>query len=256
VTKAAGVAASARRAIVAVPLPGPLRRAVFVRRVNRFVARLRLEDSRALIYAHLPNSGRMTELLVPGAVVLVHPATGAGRRTRGTALLVRHRGQWVGLDATLPNRLLAAALRRGALPPLPRPTAWRQEVRLRGERIDFVLQAGASTWLLETKSCNRVEAEEARFPDAPTARGVRHLQALARAARKGARAAVVWFVQRPDARVLRVDAAADAALARAAAHAARAGVLLVAYTCRVDPTAVSVWRRIPVIVGAAGGPGR
>jgi len=42
-----------------VPLPGPLRRAVFVRRVNRFVARLRLEDSRALIYAHLPNSGRM-----------------------------------------------------------------------------------------------------------------------------------------------------------------------------------------------------
>lgn len=251
----AGVASSARRGPIAVPLPRPLRRAVFVRRINRFAASLRLEDSRALIYAHLPNSGRMTELLVPGAVALVHLTRRGARRTHGTMVLIRHRGQWVGLDATLPNRLLAASLRCRPLPPLPEPAAWRQEVRLRGVRIDFVMQAGAITWLVEAKSCNRVESGEALFPDAPTARGARHLLALAQAAGQGMRAAVVWFVQRPDARALRVDAAADPALARAAARARRAGVVLVAYTCRVSPRAISVWRRIPVRVATAARPG-
>jgi sugar fermentation stimulation protein A len=197
----------------------------------------------------------MTELLVPGAVALVHLARAAARRTRGTVVLIRHGGRWVGLDATLPNRLLAASLRGGPLPPLPTPTAWRREVRLGGVRIDFAMRAGVSTWFVEAKSCNRVESGEALFPDAPTVRGTRHLLALAQAARRGARAAVVWFVQRPDARALRVDAAADPALARAAAYARRAGVLLIAYTCRVDPSAVSVWRRIPVSVGTAKRPG-
>lgn len=238
---------------VSLLLPQPLHPVTFLRRVNRFAAVTRLAGRGQEVYVHLPNSGRMSELLVPGALGLAHleAAAGAGqRRTRGTLLLVRHADRWVGVDARTPNRLFEAAAACGGLGPIARVTAWRREVRLGPDRLDFLVTTDRGTWLVETKSCNRVERGVALFPDAPTSRGSRHLRLLARVARRGRRAALVWFVQRADARVLRPDRAADPAFADAAAAAARARVRFLAYTCRVTPQRIAVLGRIPVgIVG-------
>ncbi len=217
---------------------------VIVRR-NRFAVDVR--RGRRRLRLHLPNPGRMEELLVPGARGLAVLAPTRGRRTAGTLLLVRHRGRWVGMDARLPNRLFEEALRQGALAPFRGYLRWRREVALRGSRIDFVLEGPAGRCLVETKSCNRVDHGVALFPDAPTARGAAHLRLLARAASGGRRAAVVWFVQRDDARTLRPFAEVDPQFAQAVAQAARAGVELYAYRCRVTPQAVTVGRAIPVI---------
>ncbi|MDR7485426.1 MAG: DNA/RNA nuclease SfsA [Armatimonadota bacterium] len=234
-----------RRGTIGVLLPQPLHPAVFERRANRFAARLRLKDSRR-IYAHLPNSGRMTDLLVPGARCLIHVVPASGRRTHGTMCLVRHGGRWVGLDARLPNVVFEAMLQAGGSPPFTRVRSWRREIRVDGARIDFALATADGTWLVETKSCNRVEGGVALFPDGPTARGTRHLEALTRAARRGIRTAVVWFVQRADARRLQPDADSDPAFTAAAAAAARAGVRFYAYLCRPTPKRVTVHRLIPV----------
>jgi len=103
-------------------------------------------------------------------------------------------------------------------------------------------------WLVETKSCNRVEDDVALFPDAPTARGARHLRALAHAARHGQRAAVIWFVQRDDARLLQLDAHADPDLVAAAREAHRVGVRFSAYLCKVTIRRIVVREAIPVEV--------
>ncbi|MCS7173961.1 MAG: DNA/RNA nuclease SfsA [Armatimonadetes bacterium] len=213
-----------------------------MRRLNRFAAEVEVRGDVRTV--HLPNSGRMEELLVRGAAVRVHP-TGS-RRTWGTLLLVRHHRRWVGLDSHLPNRLWEEACRAGGLPPVVGVQIWEREVRLDGERVDFQVQTKWGIWLVETKSCNRVANGVALFPDAPTARGARHLRLLARLARRGTRAAVVWFVQRDDAVRLRLDPLADPDLATAGGQAVRAGVVLCAYRCRVDLRAVRVQDPIPV----------
>ncbi|MDR7416884.1 MAG: DNA/RNA nuclease SfsA [Armatimonadota bacterium] len=229
---------------LSLPLPQPLLPGRFLRRVNRFAAEVEVEGD--IRRVHLPNSGRMEELLVPGAAVRVHP-TGSSR-TWGTLLLVRHRRRWVGLDSHLPNRLWEEACRAGGLPPVVGVRTWEREVRLQGERVDFRVRAADGIWLVETKSCNRVLRGVALFPDAPTARGARHMRLLERLARQGTRAAVVWFVQRDDAIRLRLDRTADPDLAEAGARAARAGVVLCAYRCHVDPRTVRVRDPIPVEV--------
>lgn len=233
----------------AISFPTGMACVTLVRRVNRFAVSARAADGRRL-YLHLPNSGRMEELLRPGARGLAHlGVAGTARRTVGTLLLVRHKRRWVGLDARMPNRLFEAALRAEALPPFRGYRRWRREVRFGAGRIDFVLEGRGRTLLVETKSCNRVDGGIALFPDAPTARGARHLLELARALEPGRRAAVVWIVQRDDARVLRPFAEADPRFADAVRTAAAGGVALLAYTCRVTARRMVLLRRIPVEVG-------
>jgi len=161
---------------------------------------------------------------------------------------VRHRGRWVGVDSRLPNHLFEAGLASRALAPFARATGWRREVPFGPGRVDFVLHEAGRLRLVEVKSCNKVERGIALFPDAPTTRGARHLETLARAGRRGVRGSVVWVVQRSDASRLRLDRAADPEFAEAAARAAAAGVKLYAYACRVGPRAIAVLRPIPVEV--------
>ncbi len=227
--------------------PQPLVPVRVVGRANRFAVWARA--GRRRLYLHLPNPGRMAELLRPGAAGLAHLHAGAGRRTRGVLLLVRHRGRWVGMDARLPNALLAAALRARLLPPFRRYDRWRAEARVGGSRFDFVGDGPSGRLVVEAKSCNLVERGVALFPDAPTARGARHLRELARIARRGTRAAVVWFVQRDDASALRPYDEADPVFARAVREAARAGVRPYAFACRMSPQGATVLRRIPVRLG-------
>jgi len=229
---------------VEVPFPRPLLAGQFVCRLNRFAALVRVGGE--LWTVHLPNSGRMQELLVAGARVRVQP--GPLARTRGKLLLALHHGRWVGLDSHLPNRLWERAMRCGGLPPVVGVRGWEREVQVGSERLDFRVRTDRGVWFVEVKSCNRVEGGVALFPDAPTQRGARHLLALARRARRGGRAAVVWFVQRDDATSLHLDPS-DPLLVAAAARARLAGVRLVAYTCTLSPAGAAVGRRIPVRLG-------
>lgn len=236
-----------RCARVVVLFPQPLARVRVVSRANRFAVWARAGGRR--VYLHLPNPGRMAELLRPGAAGLAYLGGGGEKRTRGVLLLVRHRGRWVGMDARLPNALCAAALRAGLLRGFRRYRRWRAEVRVGGSRFDFVGTGPSGRIVVEAKSCNLVSGGVALFPDAPTARGARHLLDLARVARRGTRAAVVWFVQRDDASVLRPNEETDPHFARAARVAARAGVRFYAFACRMSPAGATVLRRIPVRLG-------
>src|SRR5690606_16001971 len=141
----------------------------FIQRLNRFAARVEGPGGEAL--AHVPNSGRMTELLVPGAPVLLSPApAGSPRKTPYDLTLVRYQGKWVGVDARFPNILFAEALAAGQLEAFRGLAVAQREVRWGTSRFDFLLSGGNRSCLVETKSVNLVEGGTAMFPDAPTAR--------------------------------------------------------------------------------------
>lgn len=249
-----------------VPLPEDLTRVHIVKRRNRFAVEARVDvqnrvretkpapsravsDESGQLLLHLPNSGRMQELLVPGTPALAALDGGGARKTDGTLLLVYYNERWVSVDARMPNKLFERCLIGEFFPMFRDYDQWRAEVAWRQGRIDFMLRSSDDSvppLLVETKSCNLVEDGLALFPDAPTERGARHLRELIEAVQDGYRAAVVWFVQRDDAHRLAPYREADPAFADAVADARTAGVELHAYRCRVSPEGIEVLDEIPV----------
>ncbi len=229
----------------------PLVPAVFVQRDNRFRATVRLKDGR-LVAAHVPNSGRLHDLFVPGRPVWVHPAPRPGRKTPYDLLLVQMPTALVSVDARLPNPLFREAWQAGLFADwLPAAEPWqvRAEPASPGGRLDFCLRharTGQRVWV-ETKSVTLVERGVAMFPDAPTARGRRHLEELAQRVAQGERAAVVFVVQREDAHAFRPHPTADVAFPDALRAAARAGVEVYAYACQVTLAEITIHRRIAVL---------
>ncbi len=219
---------------------------ILIGRANRFAADVSVASGP--VRAHLPNTGRMRELLVPGAPVRLRPEPGSARRTPYDLVQVFAFGRWVGLDARTPPAVAVEAQRAGLLAGLEGYPTVHREVGLGASRIDLRFEGPEGVCWAECKSVNRVEGGLALFPDAPTARGSRHLRELAAVVAPGVRAAVVFVVQRDDATALAPFTAADPAFAAALAEAAAAGVEPYAVACAVDETGLHPLRPIPVLV--------
>lgn len=226
----------------------PLVRGTLLRRYKRFLADVMLEDGRE-VTTHCANSGAMTGLNQPGTTVWLEPMEGPKRKLGFAWRLVELDGAgFVGIDASLPNRLVAEALAAGAIPRLAGYARVRPEVRYgEASRVDFVLSGeGRPDAYLEVKNVHfQRQRGLAEFPDAATARGVRHLRELAAVAAAGHRAAMLYVVQRADCASLRLAADRDPAYAAASSAARTAGVEILAHAVRIDPTGIWIDRELP-----------
>ncbi|EEG77830.1 sugar fermentation stimulation protein [Dethiobacter alkaliphilus AHT 1] len=219
---------------------------VFVRRLNRFVAEV--EYGGQLWQAHIATSGRLGELLVPGAEVLLEKSAKKNRRTAYSLRVVRYQGVWVSIDAQIPNRLVAKGLQEGLLPPFAECEFIRSEPAYAGGRFDFLLSDAGQATYVEVKSVTLVEEKVGLFPDAPTERGRRHLQHLGELAKGGCRCAVIFVIQRDDAEAFTPNERTDPAFAGELRQAVAHGVEAFAYRCQVRPAGITLTESVPVLV--------
>lgn len=226
----------------------PLIWATFHERQNRFAAQVDLAGkSSSRVSVHIPSSGRMRELLYPGAPVGLLAAQGPERTTAYDLVLARHEKLWVSVDTRVPNQLIREAWEAGELPEFASYTNLKPEVTFGVSRFDFLL-AGPVHCYLEVKSVTLVHDGMAMFPDAPSQRGARHLMELARVVEAGEKAAVMFVIQRPDAQRFSPNREGDPHFADALEYAARAGVKVLARKCRVDESGVYLEERVAVEV--------
>jgi sugar fermentation stimulation protein A len=231
-------------------------KAAFIARPNRYVVHARLEDG-SVVRAHCADPGRLRELLVPGATLYLSPANAPERRTQYDLRFVEAQsdGTLVSLDTSLPNKVVALGLARQFFPQFGGEYSVRGEVFMPCEsagsvrsRADFMVEGPdvGRCWI-EVKSVTLVESGIARFPDAPTERGRRHVHELTEIVRRGIdRAAVLFVAQRPDAVELRPNWDTDRAFAEALITASAAGVEVSAYTCALTLQGITLKSRIPV----------
>jgi len=220
--------------------------ALFVRRLNRFAVSVMLSGRE--VTAHLVNSGRLRELLVPGSRVGVVYAARPGRKTDYTLVMTEARpGLWVSADARLPNTLFRNAFYEGRLDRFGAYTSLQAEKAVGASRLDFVLQGGSQDCFVEVKSVTLVQNRLALFPDAPTERGRKHVRELTSLVRSGYDAAVVFIVQRPDADAVMANREADKEFYTCLNQAQCAGVSIIGYRCVTGPSCVSIEKEIPVI---------
>jgi sugar fermentation stimulation protein A len=218
----------------------------FVRRLNRFL--VEVEAGGDVHQAHLPNAGRLNELLRAGAPAALCPVLKTGRRTRFDMAMVESGGVWVSCDARLPAALVVEALEKGGIPGFEGYSRWRREIPFHTSRFDLLLSGVRGLCIVECKSVTLVVDGAALFPDAPTQRGERHLRTLARAPRQGLEAAIVFVVQRPDAESLRPNREDDERFAAAYEAAHKSGVKLLACCCETSFGEISIVRQIPVAI--------
>ena len=223
-------------------LPQPLPRAIFKKRLNRFLGLAELNSNEVEVY--IPNPGRLQELLIPGATIYIHEKTKPGRKTRFDLILVEDEGVLVSIDSRIPNRLFEEALKQGTLKRFEGFHVEAREFQLDDSRIDFLL-GGPRLMLVEVKSCTLVEGDTALFPDAPTERGRRHLRNLTYRPR-GFEAAIVFIIQRGDAVRFRPNSRLDPEFTEALREAHRSGVEVYAYLCQVTPKSIEVVEEVPV----------
>ncbi len=209
--------------------------AVFLERPNRFIARVEIGGKTGA--AHIKNTGRCRELLLPGAEVwLTAPGT-PGRKTAYDLVAVRKSGGAIfNVDSQAPNAAVREWLEtRGFDRIVP-------EYRRGGSRIDFYMERGKQAFLMEVKGCTLEKDGVGYFPDAPTERGVKHIEELIRAGEAGFCTALAFVIQTEGVFEVRPNAATDPAFAAAFAAAKKAGVEILFLPCEVAPDSLSVCR--------------
>ncbi len=212
---------------------------VFLSRLNRFAARAIVGGREQTV--HVKNTGRLRELLVPGAEAVLCPAAAPGRKTAYDLVAVRHNGRYVNIDSQAPNAAAAELMER-----LYPGCALRRERVFGSSRFDLYLERGDLRLFTEVKGVTLVRDGTALFPDAPTERGRKHLLELAQARRAGYAAAMLFLVQRDDALRFSPNRETDPAFADALAEAAAAGVEVLCFDCEVTADTMTARSPVPV----------
>jgi len=225
------------------PLSPGLIEAKFLARPNRFLSRVEIEGETH--DSHVPDPGRLKELLFPGARVLVEPKSGGQRKTRFATVMVYSGEELISINSQLPNRFVRFCLDHELLPELSGWRVKKQEYTLGSSRFDFLLEQSDREKLLEVKSVTLVESNTARFPDAVTARGTRHVEHLVKAMSKKRSAAVLLIVQRSDAIRFEPHWERDPVFAQALKTAVDQGLELYVYTTRIEPDGMTLGKAIP-----------
>ena len=222
--------------------------ATFVRRVNRFVAEVAIDGK--VEQVHVKNTGRCAELLVPGYTVVLEKSGNPARRTAydliGVDKPVPGGVRYVNMDSMAPNRAAGEWLAAGGLGTLE---DIRAEVTAGDSRFDFVAAQHGRPVAVEVKGCTLEEGGVARFPDAPTLRGLKHVRGLTRLAGEGWRCVLLVVIQMKGVRVFTPNWETQPEFGEALIEAQRAGVEVLAVDCAARPGEVVIDAPVRVEMG-------
>ena len=221
---------------------------ILLKRYKRFLADVRLEDGQE-VTAHCPNPGAMLDITNPGLRVwLTTYPPESPRKLKYTWELVKHNNVLIGVNTSHPNNIVEEALQKKTIPELSSYTTWRREVKYgTNSRIDFVLESpNLPPCYLEVKNVHLKRDDHAQFPDSVTLRGTKHLRELEVMKKQGARAIILYIVQRQDCDRFKPANAIDPLYATTAYNAMLQSVETLCYNCRVTPQEIVLNQPIKV----------
>lgn len=218
----------------------------FLSRPNRFVAQVALDGRTET--CHVKNTGRCRELLIPGCRVYLTRSDNPARKTKYDLIAVEKetaRGPLlINMDAQAPNHVFEAWARAGRF--RPGLTLLRPETVYGASRFDFYWETDTDRGFVEVKGVTLEEDGVARFPDAPTLRGVKHLEELIAARQAGYQAALCFIVQFSGAKYVTPNDTTHPQFGQALRRAAAAGVEVFALGCAVTPDTLTAEEFVPV----------
>lgn len=214
----------------------------FLSRPNRFVAHVLVDGTEEVV--HVKNTGRCRELLMPDATVYLADSGNPNRKTRYDLIAVRKGSLLVNMDSQATNKVFGEWAAAGQF--RPGLTLLRPETVWGNSRFDFYWEAGDRKGFAEVKGVTLEENSHARFPDAPTLRGVKHLEELVLCRAEGYEATVCFVLQMSGMVDFAPNDATHPAFGEALRRAAAAGVEVLAMECAVSPDSLAITKPVPV----------
>ena len=211
----------------------------FLSRPNRFIAHVDVDGVDTV--CHVKNTGRCKELLTPNCTVILEQADNPARKTPYDLIAVYKGDRLINMDSQAPNAVAADYLSQR----FPDATI-RREVTYGDSRFDFHIQNGEEEWFVEVKGCTLEVDNIGYFPDAPTQRGVKHIQHLIRAKKEGYHTAILFIIQMEGIAAIRPNDSTHPAFGDALRQAAAEGVEVWAVDCAVTPDTLTHKNTVPV----------
>lgn len=222
-------------------------KAEFISRPNRFNAIVKFNEEE--IKVHVPNTGRCREILVPGCTVFLREESNPTRKTKFDLIAVYKGEKLISIDSQIPNKIIDEALRNKKINGLGKYNTILKEKTFGKSRFDFKLASNdGDEYYLEVKGVTLEDNKYARFPDAPTERGTKHLLELVEAKKQGYGAGVMFLVQLEDVNRFSPNDIRDKKFGEALRFAKQNGVDIFAYNCMVNENGIEINKQVEIIL--------
>ena len=215
----------------------------FIERPNRFIAYVEIDGKQEIV--HVKNTGRCAELLQSGATVYLQKSDNPERKTQWDLIGVKKGKRMINMDSQIPNKVVEEWIRKGNL--FPNVTLIKPETTYRQSRFDLYVEEGERKIFIEVKGVTLEMDGVVKFPDAPTERGIKHLNELCDAVKDGYEAYVFFVIQMKGVKYFTPNRKTHAAFADALRRAKELGVNILAYDCKVIKDSIELANEVPVI---------
>jgi sugar fermentation stimulation protein A len=205
----------------------------FVSRPNRFIAHVTIQGQTQI--CHVKNTGRCKELLQPGSMVYLEESDNQNRKTKYDLVAVKKGDMMVNMDSNAPNKVVQEWLNTESCPILEgaENRYIKPECKYGNSRVDFYVEADDRKIFIEVKGVTLEDNGVARFPDAPSQRAIKHVEELAAAVEKGYESYVIFVIQMKGVQYFTPNEDTHPQFGKALREAARKGVQVLAYDCKV-----------------------
>lgn len=215
---------------------------IFIDRPNRFIANVEINGKKTV--CHVKNTGRCKELLISGTKVYLQHSDNPSRKTEFDLIAVEKGNILINIDSAAPNKAAAEYIRKI----FGENAVIKQEVKYGTSRIDFFIESNGEKWFIEVKGVTLEQNGRAYFPDAPTLRGVKHLNELCAAVKEGYRACALFIIQMKGVSAFSPNNVTHPEFGKALKRAAESGVIIKAVDCLVTKNGMTADKEVEVIL--------
>lgn len=215
---------------------------IFIDRPNRFIANVEINGKKTV--CHVKNTGRCKELLISGTKVYLQHSDNPSRKTEFNLIAVEKGNILINIDSAAPNKAAAEYIRKI----FGENAVIKQEVKYGTSRIDFFIESNGEKWFIEVKGVTLEQNGRAYFPDAPTLRGVKHLNELCAAVKEGYRACALFIIQMKGVSAFSPNNVTHPEFGKALKRAAESGVIIKAVDCLVTKNGMTADKEVEVIL--------
>ncbi len=219
-----------------------IKKGIFIARPNRFIAHVEIDGVTEV--CHVKNTGRCKELLLPGAVVYVQKSDNPNRKTGFDLISVIKGNRHINMDSQVPNKVVQDWLEKGSL--FKEVKLIKPESKYKNSRFDFYVETQKDKIFIEVKGVTLEENNVVLFPDAPTERGVRHINELIESLREGYKAYVIFVIQMKDVDYFTPNSVTHKEFAEVLKSAHKKGVKILALDCVVEEGFIEIDKQVEV----------
>lgn len=227
-----------------------IKRAIFIERHNRFIASVEVDGKIEL--AHVKNTGRCKELFINGAEVYIQQANSETRKTRWSIIGVKKGEHLINIDSQVPNKVVKEALENGVLEldrHIGQIKVIKPEYTYGNSRFDLYFETESERGLIEVKGVTLEEEKIAKFPDAPTQRGTKHVNELIKASSSGYLTYVLFLIQMKGIKWFEPNWVMDRVFSEALKTASEKGVKIIAVDSYVYEDCIEIGEIVPIKLG-------